>query len=201
MIVYLLLLLLFTIRARTDTSPHHTRMRRTKDGRGAGTVFACIETVPAYTPHPPVIRTCTRRKPRRRLAIVVNYQGFFYAAPSDGIYTGFPSHLSPATTGFCPDDVPPFELLVGSDKPTPMRVIRWSDNAYITHHCAAAGHNPATLEHSAHEQLAAACNVPYCFTFCRSVRGRPLARRPVCRTDFYRAGAGHNRALCASIPQ
>ena len=63
------------------------------------------------------------------------------------------------STGFCPDDVPPFELLVGSDKLTPMRVIRWSDDAYITHHYAAAAHNlrAATLEHSAHEQLDAAC--------------------------------------------
>ena len=95
-------------------------------------------------------------QPRRRLAIVVNYQGFFCAAPSDGIYTGRPSNLSLATTSFCPDDVPPFELLVGSDKPTPTRVIRWSDDTYVMYHYAAAGHNPATLEHSACQQLDAA---------------------------------------------
>ena len=73
--------------------------------------------------------------------IVVNDKGFLYATSSYGIYTGCPSHLSLATTSFCPDDVPPFELLVGSDKLTPMRVIRWSDDAYITHHYAAAAPN------------------------------------------------------------
>ena len=39
---------------------------------------------------------------------------------------------------------------------------------------AAAGHNPAKLEHSAHEQLAAACLLPYYFAVCRLVRGLPL---------------------------
>ena len=36
-------------------------------------------------------------KPRRRLAIVVDDWGFFYATPSYCIYTGCPSHLSLAT--------------------------------------------------------------------------------------------------------
>ena len=78
-------------------SPYHTRMRGTKDGRSKGTVIACIETDLPYTLHPPIIHTCTRRKSRRRIAIVVNDWGFFYATSSDGIYTGCPSHLSLAT--------------------------------------------------------------------------------------------------------
>ena len=83
------------------------------------TVIASIDTAQMYTLHPPVIHTYTRRKPRRRLAILLMIGAFFYATPSDDIYTGCPSHLSLATTSFCPDDVPPFELLVGSDNTTP----------------------------------------------------------------------------------
>ena len=62
-----------------------------------GTVIASIDTAPAYTPHPPVIRAYTRRKPRRRLAMIVNDWGFFHATPSYCIHTGRPSYLSLAT--------------------------------------------------------------------------------------------------------
>ena len=44
------------------------------------------------------------------------------------------------------------------------------------YHYAAAALNlrAATLEHSACQQLDAACNVPYYFAICRLARGRPL---------------------------
>ena len=66
-------------------------------------------------------------------------------------------------TSFCPSAVQPLEMHGRSDKLTPTRVIRWSDDAYITHHYAAAAPNlrTATLEHSAHEQLDAACCCPF----------------------------------------
>ena len=97
---------------------------------------------PIYTPRPSIIHTCTRRKPRRWLAMLLMIRAFSARHPAMAFIPGVSLICHRLLfTGFCPDDVPPFELLVGSDKLTPMRVIRWSDDAYITHHYAAAAPN------------------------------------------------------------
>lgn len=143
LLVYLLLLLLlllsYTIRARTDNA----RSTCVHEGRRTDEAQEQSSRVSRPICHIRPIRPSSApmhgEQPRRRLAIVVDEKGFFCAAPGDGIYTGCPSNLSLATTSFCPDDVPPFELIVGSDKPTPMCVIRWSDDIPTScNHYAAA---------------------------------------------------------------
>ena len=53
--------------------------------------------------------------------------------------------MSLATTSFCPDDVPPLSCSSEATTQHPLRVIRWSDNAYITHYYAAAALIPERL--------------------------------------------------------
>ena len=85
-----------------------------------GTVIASIDTAQMYTLHPPVIHTYTRRKPRRRLAILLMIGAFSTRRPAMAFIPGVRliCHWL-LFTSFCPDDVPPFELLVGSDNTTP----------------------------------------------------------------------------------
>ena len=47
-----------------------------------GTVIASIDTAPMYTLHPPVIRVYTRRKPRRRLAMLLMIGAFSTRHPA-----------------------------------------------------------------------------------------------------------------------
>lgn len=147
LLVYLLLLLLsYTIRICANTMPasyaYAKKTRRTRDGRSVGTVIACIETAPAYTPHPPVIRTYMRRKPRRRLAMVVDNKGFSTQHPAMAFIPGVRLICRWLLfTSFCPSAVQPLEMHGRSDKLTPMRVIRWSDNTYVMYHYAAAALN------------------------------------------------------------
>ena len=98
LLAYLLLLLLsYTIRMRTDNA----RVIRVCEGQK--TDKAQGQSSPLSTPpqHIRLIRLSSTpthgEQPRRWLAIVVNDWCFFYATPSDGIYTGCPSHLSLAT--------------------------------------------------------------------------------------------------------
>ena len=100
--------------------PHHTRARRTKDGRSAGTVIACIETVPAYTPHPSVIRTYTRRKPRRWLAILLMIGALSTRHTAMAYIPGVRLICRWLLfTSFCPSAVQPLERRGRSDNTTP----------------------------------------------------------------------------------
>lgn len=73
--------------------------------------------------------------------------GFFCATPSDGIYTGRPSHLSLAAAHqlLSVRRSTPRDTRTKRQKQHPLQVIRWSDNAYITHYCAAAALIPERL--------------------------------------------------------
>ena len=100
LLVYLLLLLSYTIRICADIARiiRVCEGRRTKDGRSAqGDGYRLYRHRPEiYTPSAchPHLHTAETPPPACH---VVNDWGFFYATPSDGIYTGRPSHLSLAT--------------------------------------------------------------------------------------------------------
>ena len=85
-----------------------------------GTVIVSIDTAPAYTLHPPVIRVYTRRKPRRRLAILLMIGAFSTRHPA---MTFIPDvrlicHWL-LLTSFCPSAVQPLEMNGRSDNTTP----------------------------------------------------------------------------------
>lgn len=71
------------------------------------------------------------------------------------IVTRYPARAARNIRLFCPAVVQPLEMHGRSDNRNPLRVIRWSCNAYIAHYYAAAAHNLRTafLEHSTHGQL------------------------------------------------
>ena len=90
---------------------------------------------------------------------IVDDWGFLYATPSDGIYTGCPSHLSLATTSFCPSAVQPLEIRGRSDNTTP--TASYTVVSQCLHHALLRRRRSyprtATLEHSSRGQLFAAC--------------------------------------------
>ena len=75
----------------------------------------------------------------------------------------------------------------------PLRVIRWSHNAYITHYYAAAALIPERLRWNiarAGNCLPLACAL--LFRLLSFGSGASTSRRPVCRTDLYRAANGRD---------
>ena len=98
---------------------------------------------------------------------------------------------------FVPTMFRPLSCSSEATKQYPLRVIRWSDNAYIAHYYAAAALIPERLRWN----IARAGNrlplaVALLFRRLSFGSGASTSRRPVCRTDLYRAGAGHNCAYC-----
>ena len=85
-----------------------------------GTVVASIDTATVYTLHPPVIRVYTRRKPRRRLAILLMIGAFSTRHPAMAFIPGvrLVCHRL-LLTGFCPSAVQPLEMRGRSDNTTP----------------------------------------------------------------------------------
>ena len=79
----------------------------------------------------------------------------------------------------------------------PLRVIRWSHNAYITHYYAAAALIPERLRWNiarAGNCLPLACAL--LFRLLSFGSGASTSRRPVCRTDLYRAANGRDNLHC-----
>ena len=115
---------------------------------------------------------------------IVDDWGFFYATPSYCIYTGRPSHLSLATAHqlLSVRRSTPRDARTERQKQYPLRVIRWSDSAYITHHCAAAALIPERLRWNiarAGNCLPLACALRCAaFPACRSLRHRLLVVIP-----------------------
>ena len=75
----------------------------------------------------------------------------------------------------------------------PLRVIRWSHNAYITHYYAAAALIPERLRWNI--ARAGNCLPLACALLFRRLSfgsGASTSRRPVCRTDLYRAANGRD---------
>ena len=112
-----------------------------------GTVIVSIDTAPVYTPHPPFIHTYTRRKPRRRLAILLMIGAFSTRRPAMAFIPGVRliCHWL-LLTSFCPSVCStPRDTRTKRQKQHPLQVIRWSHNAYITHYYAAAALIPERL--------------------------------------------------------
>ena len=79
----------------------------------------------------------------------------------------------------------------------PLIVIRWSDNAYIAHYYAAAALIPERLRWNiacAGNRLPLACAL--LFRLLSFGSGASTSRRPVCRTDLYRATDGRDSLHC-----
>ena len=85
-----------------------------------GTVIASIDTAQMYTLHPPVIHTYTRRKPRRRLAILLMIGALSTRGPAMALIPGvrLVCHRL-LLTGFCPSGVQRREMRGRSDNTTP----------------------------------------------------------------------------------
>ena len=131
-LVYLFTCLLVYLFNLTNTKNTHThghkpvsyacvKGRGTKGGQNAmGTVIVSIDTAQMYTLHPPVIHTYTRRKPRRRLAILLMIGAFSTRRPAMAFIPGvrLVCHRL-LLTGFCPSAVQPLEIRGRSDRTTP----------------------------------------------------------------------------------
>ena len=146
-----------------------------------------------YTLHPPIIHTYTRRKPRRRLAILLMIGAFSTRRPAMAFIPGVRliCHWL-LLTSFCPSVCStPRDTRTKRQKQHPLQVIRWSDSAYITHYCAAAALIPERLRWNiarAGNCLPLACAL--LFRLLSFGSGASTPRRPVCRTDLYRATDG-----------
>ena len=131
-----------------------------------GTVIVSIDTAPVYTLHPPVIHTYTRRKPRRRLAILLMIGAFSTRRPAMAFIPGvrLVCHRL-LLTGFCPSAVQPLEIRGRSDNTTP--TASYTVVSQCLHHALLRRRRSyprtATLEHSSRGQLSAAC---LCFAVC-----------------------------------
>ena len=82
----------------------------------------------------------------------------------------------------------------------PLRVIRWSHNAYITHYYAAAALIPERLRWNiarAGNCLPLACAL--LFRLLSFGSGASTSRRPVCRTDLYLATYGRDSLHAAPL--
>ena len=98
---------------------------------------------------------------------------------------------------FVPTMFRPLSCSSEATKQYPLRVIRWSDNAYITHYYAAAALIPERLRWN----IARAGNrlplaVALLFRRLSFGSGASTSRRPVCRTDLYRAANGRYSLHC-----
>lgn len=99
-------------------------------------------------------------------------------------------------TSFCPSVCStPRDTRTKRQKQPPLQVIRWSHNAYITHYCAAAALIPERLRWNI--ARAGNCLPLACALLFRRLSfgsGASTSRRPVCRTDLYRAANGRKNA-------
>lgn len=149
LLVVIIIIIAYKIRTRADISPYHMRMRegqRTDEAQGQSSrvsrptcrihpirpssTSACGENLAAGLPCLLMIRAFSRDTQRWHLC-QVSVQ-FVNAHIGDMI--AHHSNRVPPICGFCPSAVQPLEMHGRSDKLTPTRVIRWSDDAYVTHH-------------------------------------------------------------------
>ena len=147
-----------------------------------GTVIASIDTAQMYTLHPPVIHTYTRRKPRRRLAILLMIGAFSTRRPAMAFIPDVRLVCHRLPPAFVPTMFRPLSCSPEATTQHPLRVIRWSHNAYITHYYAAAALIPERLRWNiarAGNRLPLACALRCAaFPACRSLRRRLLVVIP-----------------------